>query len=254
MPDGEWGPLVAPALGVPTGRLRTATDGPRVVGDLAACAADFRDQYYGLVPYVREAADVPDGVRTAPLVTSGLVDPATSRWGRAPTRFAKTSWTAPVVDLDALAGGPDERLARWARARLVPKVVVATQGRVLEAVADERGAWLPSVPVVTVAASPALLYRLVGVLTAPPVVAHAAARYAGTALSVTALKLAAGQVATLPLPADTEAWDEAAEHARAAHLADDEHRPKALQACAEAMCAAYGDDSALAWWLDRAGL
>jgi hypothetical protein len=248
MPVGEWATLVAPALGVPPVRPRTAG----VVGDLATCTADFRDQYYGLVPYVREAADVPDGVRTAPLVTSGLVDPATSRWGRRTTRFAKTTWAAPVVDLDALADGPDERLARWARARLVPKVLVATQGRVLEAVADVHGAWLPSVPVLTVAAPPVQLYRVVGVLTAPPVVALAAARYAGTALSVTALKLAAGQVATLPLPTDTEAWDEGAEHARAAHRADDEHRSKALQACAEAMCAAYGDDSALAWWLDRA--
>ncbi len=224
---------------------------------MAACAADFRDQYYGLVPYVREAADVPAGVRTAPLVTSGLVDPATCRWGDATTRFARTRWTAPVVDLDALDAGPDQRLARWARARLVPKVLVATQGRVLEAVVDEHAAWLPSVPVVTVsvgAAPPALLYRVVSVLLAPPVVANAAARYAGTALSASALKLAAGQVATLPLPADTAAWDEGAEHARAAHLAGPEHRAKALQACAEAMCAAYGDDAALTWWLDRAGI
>jgi hypothetical protein len=109
------------------------------------------------------------------------------------------------------------------------------------------------VPVVTVAAPPADLHHVVSVLTAPPVVALAAARYAGTALSVTALKLAARQVASLPLPADTAAWDEAAEHSRAAHLADDEHRAKALQACAEAMCEAYGDDAALAWWLDRLG-
>lgn len=250
MPDGEWGALVAPSLGVPP--VRPRTEG--VVGDLARCTADFRDQYYGLVPYVREAADVPPGVRTAPLVTSGLVDPATSRWGRAATRFAKTRWTAPVVDLDALAAGPDERLARWAASRLVPKVLVATQGRVLEAVVDDDGAWLPSVPVLTVAAPPEQLYRIFSVLLAPPVVAHAAARYAGTALSATALKLAAGQVATLPLPADTAAWDDAADHARAAHRADDEHRPKALQACAEAMCAAYDDDTALAWWLDRTGL
>ena len=258
MPAEEWGPLVAPALGIPPVRLRVAADPPRVVGDLATCTADFRDQYYGLVPYVREAADVPAGVRTAPLVTSGLVDPATARWGSTPTRFARTAWTAPVVDLDALDAGPDEALARWARTRLVPKVLVATQGRVIEAVVDEKGEWLPSVPVVTVAAPPQLLYRVVSVLTAPPVVAHAAARYAGTGLSATALRLAAGQVATLPLPTDTAAWDEAAGHARAAHEAahdsDDDQRAKALRACAEAMCAAYDDDAALAWWLDRARL
>ena len=39
---------------------------------------------------------------------------------------------------------------RWAQRKLVPKVLVANQTRLIEAVADPDGAWLPGVPVNTV--------------------------------------------------------------------------------------------------------
>ncbi|MCW2816523.1 MAG: hypothetical protein JWN84_3978 [Nocardioides sp.] len=239
MPDDEWGPLHAPALGVPTVTPTVAG----VLGDLGPCTADFRDQYYGLVPHVRE------GGPGAPLITAGLVDPATCRWGEVSTRFAKQDWAAPTVDLDSLRA--DGALTAWAEARLVPKVLVASQGRVVEAVVDVDGAWLPSVPVVTLAAAPDRLWHALAVLLAPPVVAIAAARYAGTGLTATAIKLSARQVAALPLPADTVAWDVGADLARAAQDADEAERPSALRAVAGAMCAAYDDDAALDWWLDR---
>jgi SAM-dependent methyltransferase len=239
-PQGEWGPLAAPALGIPVVAPRTRG----VLGDLGPCTADFRDQYYGLVPHVRE------GGPGTPLVTAGLVDPAQCRWGEAPTRFAKRDWDRPTVDLESLHA--DGALSAWARARLVPKVLVAPQGRVIEAVVDVEGAWLPSVPVVTLAVEPERLWHALAVLLAPPVVAQAAARYAGTGLSPTSVKLSARQVATLPLPADLEAWDAGAELARATQEASAAGRPEALRAVAEAMCAAYGDHAALAWWLQRA--
>ena len=47
----EWGFLLAAALGVP----EVALVGGRALGELADCTADFRDQYYGLEPYVHEA-------------------------------------------------------------------------------------------------------------------------------------------------------------------------------------------------------
>lgn len=240
LPEREWGALHAPALGVPLVAPRTAG----VLGDLGPCTADFRDQYYGLAPHVRE------GGAGAPLVTSGLIDPATSRWGTTTTRFAKQDWRSPIVDLDSLRA--DGRLASWAEARLVPKVLVATQGRIVEAVVDVEGAWLPSVPVVTVAVEPSRLWHALAVLLAPPVVALAATRYAGTALSATAIKLSARQVAALPLPADLDAWDAGARAARLAQEADDADRPAALRLVAEAMCAAYDDHAALDWWLERA--
>ncbi|WP_170981544.1 HsdM family class I SAM-dependent methyltransferase [Nocardioides dongxiaopingii] len=239
LPEGEWGALAAPALGVPAVRPRSAG----VLGDLGSCHGDFRDQYYGLVPFVR------DGGAGSPLVTSGLIDPARSRWGEAPTRFAKQAFGAPTVDLAALHA--DGALSAWVARRLVPKVLVATQGRVIEAVVDREGTWLPSVPVLSLSPPADRLWHALAVLLAPPVVALAAARYAGTALSVTSIKLSARQVADLPLPADTSAWDDAARLARLAQDAGDDVRHGALLAVAERMCEAYDDHRALAWWTGR---
>ncbi|RHW26126.1 methyltransferase domain-containing protein [Nocardioides immobilis] len=243
-PD-DWGRLAAPYFGIPAFALPAGTG---VLGDLASCTADFRDQYYGLVPHVR------DGGAGSPLITSGLIEPGRSEWGRRPTRFAKQQYDAPVVDVDGLAAA-DARLGAWAESRLVPKVLVAGQGRVIEAVVDERGEWLPSVPVVTVVPhDPADLWRVLAVLLAPPVVADAAARYLGTGLTPGSVKVSARQLAGLPLPADQEAWAAGAELARRAQHASDADRPALLSAVGEAMTAAYGAGPAsLDWWRARIG-
>lgn len=241
-PDA-WGSLAAPSFGIPEVRLSA---GAGVVGDLATCTADFRDQYYGLVPFV---GDDPSGT---PLVTSGLIDPAELRWGSATTRFARRPYDAPAVDLAALRAAGD--LAGWADARLVPKLLVAAQGRVVEAVVDEAGAWLPSVPVLSVVPQdPADLWRLLAVTLAPPVVAHAAARYLGTGLTPGSVKVSARQLAALPLPSEPAAWDEGARLAERAQRAVDADRPELLLATARVMTAAYrGSDEVLAWWSARA--
>ncbi len=197
---GSWGHLVAAGLGVPSLAWRTAG----VLGDLATCTADFRDQYYGLAGAVEEGAASPGSV---PLVTSGLLEPGRCDWGVRPTRFLKQAWDSPVVVLERLT----DDLTAWARARLVPKVLVGTQGRVVEAVADPEGRWLPSVPVISVVPRDGHVWHVLAVLLAPPVSVHAATTYAGAALSPTALKLSARQVAALPLPVDRDAWDAAAD-------------------------------------------
>lgn len=244
--DGTWSHLVAEALGVPQVWSRRARP-TRSVGDVADCTADFRDQYYGLDGHVHEAVDCAAGV---PLVTTGLIDPAVTHWGRRPTRFLKQAWTAPVVDLRSLAGDPG--LARWSRARLVPKVLVGTQGQVVEAVADAAGGWLPSVPVVTVVPRDVSLWRLLAVLLAPPVAAHAATTYTGAGLTMRAIKLSARQVAQLPLPAGQAAWGEAACRAEQAQR-EPEHRLAHLEAMGRLMCQAYDvpPDEVLPWWLAR---
>ena len=240
----EWGFLLAAALGVPEVGLVPG----RVLGDLADCTADFRDQYYGLEPYVRDAG--PDAAHRhvdrctdrseVPLVTSGLIDPAACRWGQRSTRFLKQTWQAPVVDLDAMTRSP--QLTAWAARRLVPKVLLATQGKVLEAVADPGGAWLPSVPVVTICPHDAAdLWRVLAVLLAPPVCAVAATRYAGSALNPAAVKLSAKQVAGLPLPVDEEAWATGALQVREAQEEPTaEGRREALLRAGRTLCAAYG--------------
>ena len=241
---GGWSYLLAAGLGIPEVVLSRDSG---VLADVAACTADFRDQYYGLAPYVHEAADAPTR-DVAPLVTSGLIDPAEVKWGTASTRFLKRRWDAPVIDLDALRG--DAKLHAWAVRRLVPKVLVGTQGKVVEAVADQDGRWLPSVPTITVVPDPDRLWHVLAVLLAPPVAAHAAAAFAGTALSMRAIKLSAGQVGELPLPSDGEAWDRGADAVRRAQLEPARRREHLVEAGGH-MCAAYGDDTALDWWLSR---
>lgn len=248
----EWGFLAARTFGIPSVRL--AAEHGRL-GDLGPCTADFRDQYYGLVPYVREAVDGQVGDGEAELVTTGLIDPAESLWGRRPTRFAKIAYDAPVVDLDGLRTEPS--LAAWAEARQVPKVLVATQGTVLEGVADVSGRWLPSVPTITVTPPAERLWHVLAVLLAPPVVALAAERYVGAGLTGRSVKLSARQLAGLPLPAEGGWWDRGAELARAAQqAATDAERAGLLGECAAAMCRAYDctDPAVLDWWRERAGL
>ena len=174
----QWSVRAAPAFGIPAVNLSTDHG---VLADLGPCTADFRDQYYGLVPFVREATAGAVGAGEVALVTTGLIEPAECRWGRSPTRFAKQRYAAPVVDLEALRA--DGSLASWAESRLVPKVLVATQGAVLEAVVDVDGAWLPSVPTLVCTPPADRLWHVLAVLLAPPVVALAAARYLGAGLS-----------------------------------------------------------------------
>jgi len=248
----EWSAWAAPAFGIPAVKL-SAEHG--VLGDLGPCTADFRDQYYGLVPFVREATSGAVGPGEVALVTTGLIEPAECRWGRSPTRFAKQRYVAPVVDLDALRA--DGALASWAESRLVPKVLVATQGAVLEGVVDADGSWLPSVPTLVCTPPPDRLWHVLAVLLAPPVVALAAARYLGTGLSARSVKLSAKQLAALPLPDDGAAWDRGAELARAAQEAESSaQRLGLLLSCAEEMCTAYFVEPGeiLAWWVERAGI
>ncbi len=110
-----------------------------VLGDIATFSVDFREQYYGLVGAVGDDLEGP------PLVTSGLIEPGRCLWGERPVRFAKHRYAAPRVAIDRLS----PRLQRWATSRLVPKVLIANQTKVIEAVHDPRGEWLPSVPVIT---------------------------------------------------------------------------------------------------------
>ena len=91
------------------------------------------------------------------------------------------------------------------------------------------------------------LWRLAAVLASPHATVEAMRRSSGNALSPTAMRLSARLVADLALPADLDAWDEAAQA-----MCDGEP----LTVVAEAMCDAYGIDSSdpiVSWWMGRAG-
>jgi hypothetical protein len=237
----------AAPIRIEVGSLRTwaplrPVDVPRAprssgrVGDLATATAGFRDEFYGLASAATEATG-PDDVRPR-LVTSGLVDPGRLWWGERNARLGGRTFAAPVVDLAAL----DPRVRAWTDARLVPKVLVATQTRVIEAVADPDGRCVPVTPVIAVVPhDPSDLDRLLAALLAPAATAWAVRNYGGTALHGDAVKLSAKQVLDLPLPADCEAWDAAA---LAVATGDVDTAAALLSA---------GHPRLLAWWRARAG-
>lgn len=206
--DETWGALLAAASGVPAVDL----DGPPL-RSMATATAGFRQQYYGLVPFVGERSDGAG----MPLVTSGLIEPAELLWGRTPCRFARRRWDAPVVDHRALRAA-DTSLGAWVEARRRPKVLVASQTRVIEAVVDADGGLLPSVPVVSVEPTDASdLWRVAAALLSPVVSAWMLHDRAGSGLSDDTIRVSARSVTGVPLPTDPIRWDEAAELVRRWH-------------------------------------
>jgi hypothetical protein len=250
-----WAPVAAPASGAPVVDL---DPGSATLASLAGATAGFRDQFYGIVPYVFEG--VVAGARapgttarpTALLVTSGMIEPGRLSPEQRPVRFARQRFERPVVDLHALREA-DPTLARWGAARLRPKVVVATQTRVLEAAVDETGDWWPSVPVIAVEADSGRLWEVAAVLNSPVATAWAYTRYGGTALSVDAVKLSARQVLDIPLPAGTGAWEEAAGLLRRTAGVDDRRDwTDRMSLFGSLMCQAYGVGAeVLEWWVPR---
>lgn len=255
----NWSHLVADALGVPSVDFSHSKE---TLGDRWQVVADFRDEYYAVVPFlIDDPHDELDDELYPKLVTVGLIDPACCRWGIHPARFAQQRWLAPRVDLAALESSSS--FGPWARKRLVPKVVLATQTSVLEAAVDETGVWLAMTPAISIIAEPDELWHVAALLLSPPVTVWSFRAAAGAALIRSGIKLRASQVREIPLPTDQSAWDTAAELVRDASRATDQiiARELLLQA-ALASCSAYGqgpnqqstDDQVaelLNWWSSR---
>ncbi len=228
-----WTRVVTDHLGVPALDVATLTCAG-TLGDRAGFNANFRDEYYALVPAVSDESDGP------PLITSGLIDPGICHWGTRPVRFAKQQFARPRVDLSKLTG----RFPAWAARKLVPKVLVANQTRVVEAVADPTGAWLPGVPVTTATpddGTPSSVWSLATVLNSPVVSVLAWQAAAGTGLSTTAVRVSPVALAQMPWPAGD--LDAAVAALREGDIAGS----------AELACAGYGLDveqveTLLDWW------
>jgi hypothetical protein len=228
-PQRSWSALLA--LDVPDVDL---SGSDATLGTITTATAGFRDEYYGLSAAV---IDEPDGDLPL-LITSGLVDVGRVLWGARSTRFAGRRLAHPRVD-PSLVATP---VQRWVRQRLVPKVVVATQTKVVEAAVDVEGAWVPSTPVISVHTDAADLWRVAAVLTAPAVSAWALRHHAGAALNPGAIKLSAGQVLQVPLPTSDSAWQQGAKALAAGRIVD----------AGDAMSRAYDSgDQVLEWWRSR---
>jgi hypothetical protein len=240
-PAASWGAVAAVASGVPTARPRTEGR----VGDLASATAGFRDLFYALKGAVLDLPDAPGpeiATTSLPVFTAGLIDPLHSRWGAATTRLGGRGFRRPALPAAALDDLP-EPVSAWIRARLVPKILVATQTRVVEALPDPDGRMVPCTPVVAVTPhDPADLWLLAAVLASPPVTLAAVQATAGSALHHDAVKPSARQVLELPLPADRGLWAEGAALARRAAdpAAASARRREDLLALGRVMCAAYG--------------
>jgi len=242
-PADRWGERWARAVGLPD--LAGPEGAP--LGERAVVLAGFRDEYYGLVPAVRESAPGDDPGAVAPLVTSGVLDWGTCAWGARPIRFAKRRWQAPVVDLALLAAGGPSAAARWVERTRRPKVVVATQTRTLEPAVDVDGTWVPSVPALAVIPHDRDdLWHLGAALAAPAATAWLARRAAGTGLERAAVRVSGPDVAALPLPPDRAEWDRAAEAWRAYTVRPGQRaRERYLAAAARAYEA---PEAVTAWW------
>ena len=186
--DRESMPMPATWSALLTGRAtHEPYDGP-TLGDIATFSVDFRDQYYGLIGAVGDDEHGP------PLVTSGLIEPGRCLWGERPVRFAKQRYAAPRVAIDRLSPA----LQRWAASRLVPKILIANQTKVIEAVHDAAGEWLPSVPVITcITGQPE---RVLQVLASRAANEFVRDRAAGSGLSATSVRLNPRLLASVPAP------------------------------------------------------
>ncbi len=244
-PAEDWGRLGAGIAGIPDVRLGRSVTSTATIGDRATVTAGFRDQFYGLAPHVGEAAERARST-IRPLATVGMLDPFQFRWGSAEFRFAGERYLAPALDADALER-EDPELGRWVEARRRPKVLIATQTRVLEAWADASGDVVPATPTISLEPHDVddedELWRMLALVMTPAVSADVAAACFGTALSIRALKVSARDLALVPVPTDLAAWDEGANLARGMQATVDDAgqiEPSTLQAFAEVMHRSLG--------------
>jgi len=290
----SWAPLLAASMGVPTavpalpaapaqeaasaptaarapdrwnmadaaemGRLIHTID---TIGDVAAVTAGFRDEFYALAAAALVEGD--DGWTGAieQLVTVGMIDVCRLDL-QTPRRLGGRRVTAPRLDAEALERDAP-RVARWVQARRAPKVIVATQTKVIEAVADPDGTLIPVTPVLSVEPLPAPtslgpidVWHLLAVLSAPSLAAMVARQHAGSGLSMGSFRVSAATLRSLPLPEDRSAWADGADIAAAVQqgrLDDSDGAAGAvlLRSLGETMIRAYGspDESLLDWWLER---
>jgi len=241
----SWTEQAADALGVPNVQFSGA-----VLGTRAQCTAGFRQEFYEIsASVVEENEDSP--VRLPKLITVGLIDPGKSLWGERDARVAGVTFQRPVVNLGT--AGHSRKVERVLPLRRQPKVLVATQTRVIEAVADHDGMLWPSVPVLSVLPTVREcregvneLELLVAALIAPPASVWAARQAVGTARSPGALRLSARMLEQLPLPIDDERWLHGARQLR-----NGEFGP-----AAQTLTEAYGlgpdeTHAVLSWWTPR---
>lgn len=255
---GRWGELLAPIHGVPVvGALAGAP-----LGSVATATAGFRDEFYALCEAATEseaATDIGDRAGRAQrrLVTVGMIDPFRLGWGAGSYRLGGRRVSSPVLD-DGVLVECSPRVAGWVERRSRPKVLVATQTKVLEAVVDPLGDLVPVTPTISVEPldrNPDV-WHLGAALVAPPVAAHAALAHLGSGRSPGSLRWSARALLEVPLPLDREAWASGADLARRVQQAEpgDRSVDSLLDDFAVTMTMAHGLSArhpVVDWWSTR---
>ncbi|MBK7405188.1 MAG: N-6 DNA methylase [Phycisphaerales bacterium] len=242
----NWGPVASGLVGIPGVRPSSDVE----LGALADVTAGFRDEYYaivrGLVECVREEESL--GGEYLPVVPVGLIDPFVLRWGKRTSRIGGRDWKRPPVRADA--SGP---LAAVILAQRRPKLLVATQSRVMEVAADPSGIAVALTPVVIVTPHHREdLWHVGAALSSPAISAWVGSESFGTARSLGAIKPSASLLRRVPMPTVSPAWDRAAACYRA--LCEQGPEESSLREFAAISNEAYGvEGSALTdWWMRRA--
>jgi len=218
--DGSWAPLAAAAVGVPADGVLTAQDSCPVgtpLGELASIVAPFRAEYYALAEAVSEAP----ATEARRLLTSGAIDVASQTWRVRPQRFARRVWNQPWVDLERLRA-VSARIDRWVTSIDRPKVLVAAQTTVIEAVGDPDSLFVPSTPVIAVVPhDPEDLARILAALSGPTATAWLWHRLGGNGITAGVLRPTSAALAQIQVPtAETMATRIAALNAAASGSGD----------------------------------
>lgn len=236
LPSGDvdastWSAALAMAAGVPA-----VGTGGAPLGTLVEATAGFRELFYAVAENVRDG-DPSDAV--LPVASTAMVDPGVIHWGERPVRIGGRRWSRPVVDRHLLAAAPS--VASWIDRLRRPKLLVASQTRILEAAPDPGGDMVALTPLVAVLpASEGDLWLALAALSAPPATAWATARAAGSGRSATTLRVSADLLRRMPTPPQRSGWEEAARRLAAGASVLD---------VADLLTAAWGSDPALTeWW------
>lgn len=254
-PVGDrWARLGATAAGVPDvsplGRRSSAAD--TTLGALFGATAGFRDEFYAIGAAIHAEPGSPLRDASPRVISTGMIDPHWCRWPHGDHRIAGRRWHQPRLDVAALdAAAPS--VGEWTRRRLRPKVLVATQTKIVEAVVDAAGDMVPLTPVLSVEPHDRSdLWKVAAALAAPPNVARLAALQWGSGRSAQSLRIPARRLGELPMPLDLDAWNHAA--GLLADAPDGEPAPELLIDVGRHMTVAYGlapDHTVLDWWVRR---
>ncbi len=163
---------------------------------------------YDLLPYLFDSQSGPG----QKLLTTGLIDPRESLWGRVSCRFLKRQFQFPRVRPDApLTESLAHRLAQSRR----PKIIIAGLAKRFEAILDEAGEYLGAVSTFSVFDPeddlPSLL-ALLDHLHCPAMTDHLISQLAANALRGRHITLKKSFLLDLPLPPEWPAADGSPPH------------------------------------------